>query len=99
GLRLVSTGEMLEPTTALNIGLYDAIGADDENIDDTIETFLSPIRKQKPQSMRAFKAVSISHRRGESRAEMHAIETGMFVQTWVHDDHWEAAEKVLPSKG
>ncbi len=26
------------------------------------------------------------------------IETELFVGTWVHDDHWTAAEKVLPSR-
>ena len=99
GLKLMSTGEMLDAATALEIGLYDAVGAENEDIDDTIEAFLEPIRKQKPQSMRAFKAVSDSHRRGDSRTAMQETETNMFVRTWVHDDHWEAAEKVLPSKG
>jgi hypothetical protein len=49
--------------------------------------------------MRTFKAVADAQRRGDTRDEMQEIETGMFVQTWIHDDHWEAAEKVLPSKG
>lgn len=98
GLRLLTTCEMLEPQTALEIGLYDAVGAEGENFDDTIETFLDPMRKQAPQSMRAFKAITIAHRRGDSRAAMHEIETEMFVKTWVHDDHWEAAERVLPAK-
>jgi enoyl-CoA hydratase len=98
GLRLMSTGEMLDPATALEIGLYDAAGPAGEPFDETIERFLAPIRNQKPQSMRAFKAVSDSHRRGTTRAQMQEIETDMFVKTWVHDDHWEAAEKVLPTK-
>lgn len=99
GLRLMSTGEMLSPDAALAIGLYDAVGAEGEPFDATVEEFLSPIRKQKPQSMRAFKAVSDSHRRGDDRGHMQDVETAMFVKTWTHDDHWEAAEKVLPSKG
>ncbi|HCP00230.1 MAG: 3-hydroxybutyryl-CoA dehydratase [Alphaproteobacteria bacterium] len=97
GLRLMSTGEMIEPMTALEIGLYDAVGREDEDIDETIDSFLEPIRRQKPQSMRAFKAVSDAHRRRDSRIQMHDIETRMFVETWVHEDHWEAAEKVLPA--
>lgn len=98
GLKLMSTGEMLDAASALDIGLYDAVGGENESIDDTIETFLEPIRNQKPQSMRAFKAVSDAHRRGDDRATMQDVETRMFVKTWVHDDHWEAAEKVLPAK-
>lgn len=99
GLRLMSTGEMLSPADALAIGLYDAVGDDGVPFDETVEDFLAPIRKQKPQSMRAFKAVSDAHRRGDNRDRMHEVETAMFVKTWTHDDHWEAAEKVLPSKG
>jgi enoyl-CoA hydratase len=98
GLRLLTTCEMLEAHQALEIGLYDAVGAEGEDFNDTVEKFLEPMRKQAPQSMRAFKAVTNAHRRGETRAAMHEIETDMFVKTWIHDDHWEAAEKVLPSK-
>lgn len=98
GLRLMSTGEMLDPPAALAIGLYDAVGAEDEDIAETVEGFLAPMRNQKPQSMRAFKAVSDAHRRGESRDALHEIETAYFVKTWIHDDHWEAAERVLPAK-
>jgi enoyl-CoA hydratase len=98
GLRLMSTSEMLAAADALAIGLYDAVGAEGEPFDETIEAFLEPIRRQRPQSMRAFKAVSDAHRRGDDRVAMHEVETAMFVKTWVHDDHWEAAEKVLPSK-
>jgi len=98
GLRLLTTCEMLEPARALDIGLYDAVGAAGEDFSDTIESFLEPMRQQVPQSMRAFKAVCASHRRGDSRAAMNDVETSMFVKTWVHDDHWEAAERVLPTK-
>ena len=98
GLRLMATSEMLSPDQALEIGLYDAISAEGEDISETVETYLEPMRKQAPQSMRAFKAVTDAHRRNESRDEMQDIETKMFVKTWVHNDHWEAAERVLPSK-
>lgn len=99
GLRLLSTGEMLSAEDALAIGLYDAVGAESEAFEAAIEDFLAPLRKQRPQSMRAFKAVSDAHRTGADRAAMHEVETAMFVKTWVHDDHWDAAEKVLPAKG
>ncbi|MGY8955845.1 MAG: enoyl-CoA hydratase/isomerase family protein [Alphaproteobacteria bacterium] len=98
GLRLMATGEMLTPTQALDLGLYDVIGAEDQEFSDTVEGFLEPMRKQVPQSMRAFKAVADAQRRGDSRDAMQKIETEMFVKAWVHDDHWEAAEKAFPSK-
>ena len=97
-LRLLSTSEMLSSEKALEMGLYDAVGAEGETFEHTIETFLAHIRHQKPQSMRAFKAVAISRRRGDDREKMQEVETAFFVPTWVHDDHWEAAERALPSK-
>jgi hypothetical protein len=33
-------------------------------------------------------------RAGLSRDELNDIETRMFAQTWVHDDHWTAAAKI-----
>lgn len=99
GLRLMATSEMLSPQDALGLGLYDMVADDGETIVDAVERFLEPMRKQAPQVMRTFKAVADAQRRGDTRAEMHEIETEMFVKTWIHDDHWEAAEKVLPSKG
>lgn len=98
GLRLLATSEMLSPGKALKIGLYDTVAPDGEDFSQSVEDFLKPMRQQTPQSMRAFKAVVNSHRRKDNRDEMHAIETAMFVKTWVHDDHWEAAERALPSK-
>ena len=98
GLRLMATSEMLSPQDALRLGLYDTVADDGVTIVDAVEQFLEPMRKQAPQVMRTFKAVADAQRRGDTRDEMQEIETGMFVQTWIHDDHWEAAEKVLPSK-
>ena len=96
GLRLMVTGEMVPAGEALAMGLFDKIAGD--SLDEAVEEFLAPMRKQAPQVMRSFKALGQAHRRGESREAMQEIETELFVGTWVHDDHWTAAEKVLPSR-
>jgi hypothetical protein len=44
--------------------------------------------------LRAFKAVAKGVRAGLSSTELSEIETRMFAQTWVHEDHWTAAEKI-----
>ena len=90
------TGEMVPAGEALAMGLFDKIAGD--SLDEAVEEFLAPMRKQAPQVMRSFKALGQAHRRGESREAMQEIETELFVGTWVHDDHWTAAEKVLPSR-
>ena len=98
GLRLMVTGEMVPSDAALAMGLVDKVTGEGESMGDVVETFLEPMRKQAPQVMRVFKALADAHRRGDSRETIQEIETKMFVGTWVHDDHWEAAEKVLPSR-
>lgn len=98
GLRLMVTGEMVPSADALAMGLVDKVAGDGENLIDAVEEFLVPMRKQAPQVMRVFKALADAHRRGDSRTTMQEIETNMFVGTWVHEDHWVAAEKVLPSR-
>lgn len=99
GLRLMATSEMLTAEHAHAIGLYDEVAREGATLGETVEAFLEPMRAQAPQAMRAFKAVADSHRRGDGRSAMCEIETRMFLKTWVHDDHWQAAEKVFPPKG
>jgi len=98
GLRLMVTGEMVPAGAALDMGLIDQVAGDGESLADAVEDFLAPMRKQAPQVMRAFKELGRAHRRGDSRETMQEIETKLFVGTWVHEDHWTAAEKVLPSR-
>lgn len=99
GLRMLATCEMIGGEEALAMGLFDAVAAPDEPLSAAVECFLEPMRRQAPQVMRVFKALGDAQRRGATRAEMQELETRMFIETWVHDDHWEAAEKVLPSRG
>ena len=98
GLRLMVTGEMVASGDALAMGLVDKVSGEGESLTEAVEEFLAPMRKQAPQVMRVFKALADSHRRGDSRETMQEIETKMFVGTWVHEDHWTAAEKVFPSR-
>ena len=66
----------------------------DQSLDDLIADFIAPILRQAPQVLRAFKAVAKGVRAGLPRGELDDIETRMFAQTWVHDDHWSAAQKI-----
>jgi hypothetical protein len=48
--------------------------------------------------LRGIKAQAIAARQGLGWQAHRAIEQKHLVQTWLHDDHWAAAEKLL-SKG
>ena len=94
GLGLMCRGDMLTGAEATSLGLVDAVARADQSLDDLIADFIAPILKQAPQVLRAFKAVAKGVRAGLPRAELDDIETRMFAQTWVHDDHWSAAQKI-----
>lgn len=94
GLGLLCRGEMLSGSEAVALGLIDAVACEGQSLDDLIADFIAPILKQSPQVLRAFKAVAIGVRTAQSREELNDLETRMFAQTWVHQDHWTAAEKI-----
>ncbi len=94
GLGLLCRGDMLSGAEAVTLGLIDAVAQDGQSLDDLIEDFIAPILKQSPQVLRAFKAVAKGVRAGLSCDEINEIETRMFAQAWVHEDHWAAAEKI-----
>ncbi len=94
-LAVLVRGEVLGAAQAHTLGLIDAVAAPDESFDDFIARFLAPLARQAPQVMRAFKAQALAERLGLPRAEREAVETQLFSVTWVHDDHWTAADRLL----
>jgi enoyl-CoA hydratase len=99
GLGLLCRGEMLGGAAALAAGLFDAVAAPGQALDEALAEFLVPLRRQVPQVLRAFKALAHGVRMGLPRAELEALETRMFAAAWTHDDHWRAAEQVLAQRG
>lgn len=95
GLRLLSRSELLDAPTALSIGLVDAAAKPGQELDELLQEFLAPMLRQAPQVMRAFKTLARQVRAGRPRSELEELETGLFSDAWVHDDHWAAADKLL----
>ena len=93
-LGLMCRGDMLSGAEAASLGLVDAVAREGQSLDELIAEFIAPILKQAPQVLRAFKAVAKGARAGLPREQLNDIETRMFAQTWVHADHWAAAEKI-----
>jgi enoyl-CoA hydratase len=80
---------------ALAAGMIDAVATLDQDIDSAVAQFITPILKQAPQVVRAFKALAYGVRHKLPQFELEALEASHFATTWVHDDHWDAAEKIL----
>ncbi len=94
-LALLISAEVLDASGAAAAGIFDQVAAESETLEDCVERFLAPFRKQAPQVLRAFKAQALGHRLGLARAEREAAERAEFVRTWVHPDHWAAADRLL----
>lgn len=98
GLRLLARSEMLAAEDARDLGLFDAVAAPDQSLDEALEAFIAPMRGQAPQVMRAFKALAIELR-CRDRETLDATETAQFGRTWAHPDHDAAVERLLSRRG
>ena len=96
--RLMSRAEYVEGTEALTMGLVDAVGAQGQGLDELTDGFLEPMVALTRPVLCAFKKMARARRRGLGRDELAALETELFTELWVHDDHWAALERVMPEK-
>lgn len=97
-LRVLSRSEMLDAASAHAAGLVDCIAEDGESLDAAVARFAAPILSQAPQVLRAFKALTHADK-NEGRGPRDRLETERFAETWVHEDHWTAVERLLTRKG
>jgi len=74
------------------------VGAPGEPLQALIDRFIAPFLQQAPQVLRGFKALAAAIRKGLPGAEIREIETRHLVETWVHPDHWQAADKILGAR-
>ena len=88
----------VDARTALATGLVDEVAEPAETLASCVERFLEPILRLTPNVIRAFKAMAIAERRGAPMDERRALEKQWFLETWTHDDHWEAVDRLASTK-
>ncbi|HUF98234.1 MAG TPA: enoyl-CoA hydratase/isomerase family protein [Ilumatobacter sp.] len=93
--RLLGTTARVSGDEGLRLGLFDAVAAADETIDDAVAAFVEPLLRRPTQVLRANKALAIASRMNARRDELEAIELEQFTRTWMHADHWEALDGFL----
>ena len=98
-LAMLCRGEMVDCAQARAEGLIDACTEAGEGLESALKAFLEPFLRQAPHVLRGFKALALGARAGLSRRELDKLETELFASTWVHENHWAAAEKILAPKG
>ena len=96
-MRMMSRCELVGAEQAVAWGLADAVIADGAHGED-LASFIKPLQACAPQVLRGIKAQAIVARQGLGWQAHRAVEKKHLVQTWLHDDHWTASEKLL-SKG
>jgi enoyl-CoA hydratase len=93
-MRMMSRCEMIDAAQALDWGLADAVINDGPN-GAGVRDFIKPLLRCPPGVLRGIKAQTLAARTGRSYDDRRAIEQRELLTTWLHDDHWAAAEKIL----
>jgi enoyl-CoA hydratase len=96
-MRMMSRCELIGAEQGMAWGLADAVIADGPNGAD-VAAFTKPLDACPSQVLRGIKAQAIAARQGLDWPQHRRIEQQHLTQTWLHDDHWAASEKLL-SKG
>ena len=96
-MRMMSRCELVGAEQALSWGLADAVISDGPQGQDFV-VFTKPLNTCPPQVLRGIKAQAIAARQGLGWKAHRAVEQKHLVQTWLHEDHWAASEKLLSKR-
>lgn len=95
GLELLCSSRVLTAQEAQAIGLIESVANDGESFETFVERFLAPMRRQRPQVMRAFKSQVMGAKLGLPRGETDSRDREFLAHAWCHPDHWDAAGRIL----
>lgn len=87
--------EIFPAEKAKAIGLVDEVAGAGESLDDCVRRFLEPMLRQAPQVIRSYKAMALAERLGLPAEARRQTERDGLVTTWLHPDHWAAADRAL----
>ncbi len=94
GLALLLEARRIPAAEALQLGLLQRVCGPHESLPDCTDQQLGPLLQRPVQVLRAYKALAL-----EARLALHerlaTIEERGFTATWIHQDHWSAADRAL----
>lgn len=93
-MRMMSRAELIDATTAMSWGLADAVIHDGAEGTD-LAAFLDPLNRCPPLVLRGIKAQAIAARFDNGWAAHRSVEQQHLLRTWLHDEHWRAADRLL----
>ncbi len=96
-LAVLCTGQRLTAIEALGYRLYERVCPEDDGFQNFSEQFLHEFTRPSLLVLRGYKSTAASRRR---RLQDELTETARqaFIDSWVHEDHWQAAEQALRKK-
>jgi enoyl-CoA hydratase len=99
-LELLASGRLVAASEAMALGLVNATApSDDTDIAAFAKRWCEGWLGQAPQVMRAFKRQALAERLGRTRQDREDFEHEDFVKSWLHEDHWRAAEALIAGLG
>ncbi|MFZ1623995.1 MAG: enoyl-CoA hydratase/isomerase family protein [Gammaproteobacteria bacterium] len=93
-LQILLEARRIPAAESLQLGLMQRVCAGDETLADCTAAFIAPFLQRPVQVLRAYKALALASRRALHERLTNQEEQG-FTATWIHADHWAAAEKAL----
>jgi len=93
-LQLLLEARRIPAAEAMQLGLIQRVCMSDETLPDCTGAFIAPFLERPVQVLRAYKALALASRRALHERLTSQEEQG-FTTTWIHADHWTAAEKAL----
>lgn len=93
-MRMMARCELVAAPDAIQWGLAEASFSDGVDGQE-VRAFIEPMLRLPTQVLRGIKAQTRAWRSGETYRHRVELEQAHLVKTWLHDDHWSAAEKIL----
>ena len=93
-LQILIEARRIPAAEALQLGLLQRVCGGSEALADCTESFLAPLLQRPVQVLRSYKTLALGARRGLHERLTSSEEQG-FTASWIHADHWSAAERAL----
>jgi len=96
-LELLCSGHRLSAVEALDMRLYSKVASAESDFASFVADYLSIFTQSGLTIFRSYKATA-SRRRQMLQAELLETARDGFIESWIHEDHWDAARRALPKK-
>jgi len=96
-LGVLCTGRRLSAAEALDYRLYERVADPDSDFAEFTNLFVQDFSRPGLQVLRGYKSTAAERKR-QLQDELTETARQAFTDSWVHDDHWQAAEQALTKK-